>query len=271
MQTFPVNSIYAGYLNYAPDQYGSLFPLMETYARKGTESDPKSHMISVFVCNPAQNVDIATFYTAYSEPVTAPPAVVKPFFDIPPIQSTVKIKTVKEATDELREGFVDGLRYNMQDFSIRADAGLFKQIFDSWHSATVALNSTIPGWNSAIIYQPISNSMIRASEKKGGNVLGLEPANDPLMVVSYQFTWERVEDDARVYAEIDKLVSDATNIAKSQGRLERYMYLNYAGSNQKVIESYGQAQIDFLRKVKAKYDPNRVFEKLSRGGFKILS
>ncbi|KAG8743123.1 hypothetical protein FRC11_013997 [Ceratobasidium sp. 423] len=295
LQTHPVNSIYAGYLYYAPDQYNALFPLIETYARTGIESDPKTHMISVFICNPSLNIDMATFYTAYSEPVSAPVPALKPFFDVPTTQSTVKIKTVKEATDELSEGLPDRLRYDMQDYSIRADAGLFKQIYDTWHSTTIRLNSTIPGWSSSIIYQPISNNMIRASAKKGGNVLGLKPANDPLMgklrplhsrsadvtdpslfeletvVVSYQFTWERPEDDDGVYAAIDKLMAASTDIAKSQGRLERYIYLNYAGSGQQPIQSYGPDQVDFLHKVKAEYDPNGVFEKLSRGGFKIPS
>ncbi|KEP45702.1 6-hydroxy-D-nicotine oxidase [Rhizoctonia solani 123E] len=271
LHTFPVNYIYAGYLYYAPDQYDNLFPLMETYARQGPESDPKTHVISVFLCNPSQNVDMATFYTAYSDPVTAPPAAIKSFFDVPSVKNTVQVKTVKQATDELEVGFDDGLRYNMQDYSIRADAGLFKQIFDIWHSTTVGLNTIIPGWSSGIIYQPISNSMIRASEKKGGNVLGLEPAEDPLMVVTYQFTWKRPEDDKKAYAAINQLVTTSTKLAKSQNRLERYMYLNYAGSDQKVIESYGPAQVDYMRKVRAKYDPDRVFEKLSRGGFKIPS
>ncbi|KEP48542.1 6-hydroxy-D-nicotine oxidase [Rhizoctonia solani 123E] len=271
LQTFPVNYLYAGNLQYAPDQYDKLFPLVEAYARQGPESDPKTHVISVFVCNPSQNVDMATFYTAYSEPVTTPPAAIKAFFDLPTIRNTVQVKTVKQATDELEVGFDDGLRYHSQDYSIRADAGLFKQIFDIWHSATIGMNETIPGWSSGILYQPISNSMIRASEHKGGNVLGLEPAEDPLMVVSYQFTWKRPEDDKQVYAAINQLIAKSTETAKSQNRLERYMYLNYAALDQKVIESYGPAQVDYLRVVRSKYDPDRVFEKLLRGGFKIPS
>ncbi|KAJ1305446.1 hypothetical protein OPQ81_000456 [Rhizoctonia solani] len=250
LQTHPIKDIYAGFLYYSPEQYDALFPTME---------------------DPSRKVDTATFYTAYSEPVTAPPPAIKPFFDIPNTRSAVKIKTMQEATDESTEGCVDGLRYNMQTYSVRADAGLFKQLFDIWHASAIGFNSTVPGWTSGIIYQPISNSMLRASEKKGGNVLGLKPANDPLMVVSYQFTWERSEDDNEVYAAIDKLVADSTGVARSQGRLERYIYLNYAGSKQQPIESYGPDQVEFLRKVRAKYDPNRVFENLSRGGFKIPS
>ncbi|KAG8729277.1 hypothetical protein FRC11_009147 [Ceratobasidium sp. 423] len=138
--------------------------------------------------------------------------------------------------------------------------------------------------------------MIRASDSKGGNVLGLEPASDPLigrssirlyhgstkttnhvptvfgtLVVNYQFTWALEADDKKIYATIDQLISASMDIARSQGRLERYIYLNYASTNQTPLQSYGPTQVDFLRKVKAKYDPNNVFEKLSRGGFKIPS
>ncbi|CAE6484091.1 unnamed protein product, partial [Rhizoctonia solani] len=271
LQTFPVNHIYAGYINYTPDKYDTLFTLMEKYAREWVESDPKTHMIPVFVSKPSTGLDMATFYNAYAEPVTTPPAAVKPFFDVPNNGSTVQVKTVKEATDELSVGFDDGFRYDMEDYSIRADAGLFKQILECWNKFTKETAQTIPGWSVGLIYQPISNSMLRATDKKGGNILGLKPAKDPLMVVSYTFTWVRPEDDKKAYAAIKKLVTASKNIAKSQNRLADYMYLNYAGPEQKVIESYGSAQVDFLRKVKAKYDPDAVFEKLSPGGFKIPS
>ncbi|CAE6412823.1 unnamed protein product [Rhizoctonia solani] len=207
----------------------------------------------------------------FADAVTTPPAAVKPFFDVPNNGSTVQVKTVKEATDELSVGFDDGFRYDMEDYSIRADAGLFKQILECWNKSTKETAETITGWSVGLIYQPISNSMLRATDKKGGNILGLKPAKDPLMVVSYTFTWVEREDDEKAYAAIKKLVTTSKNIAKSQNRLADYMYLNYAGPEQKVIESYGSAQVDFLRKVKAKYDPDAVFEKLSPGGFKIPS
>ncbi|KAH7337969.1 hypothetical protein B0J17DRAFT_660255 [Rhizoctonia solani] len=268
LQTYPVDKVFAGNLYYDPAQYDALFPIMETFARKGIDSDPKSHVISAFVCIPSQAIDMATFYSFYSEPVTAPPPAIKPFFDVPTKRNTVKVKTVKEATDELTVGTVDGLRNDMRTFSIQADAGLYKQLFDLWHSTASSLNST-SGWFSGMAFQPISNSMIRASEEKGGNVLGLKPTTDPLVVVNYQFTWGLSSDDQEVYTTIDKLVDASMDIARSQNRLERYIYLNYASTHQKPLESYGSAQVDFLRDVKAKYDPDGVFTKLSQGGFKV--
>ncbi|CAE6385828.1 unnamed protein product [Rhizoctonia solani] len=264
LRTFPIKDVYAGNLYYTPDKYDALFPIMEEFARDGIESDPKTHMISTFISAPSQSLQLAAFYSFYSEPVTAPPPAIKPFFDVPTTVNTVRVKTVKEAADELGTG------NDLRAYSIRANAGLYKQLVDLCYSTTDELNSTT-GWGSAIIFQPISNSMIRASDRKGGNVLGLKPAADPLILVSYQFSWASPLDDKKVYATVDKLIAASIGIARSQGRLGRYIYLNYASTNQKPIESYGPDQVDFLRKVKAKYDPNGVFEKLSRGGFKIPS
>ncbi|KAF8754795.1 hypothetical protein RHS01_05846 [Rhizoctonia solani] len=234
-----------------------LFSLLEIYDRKGVEADPKTHMVPTFICNPSKNIDMARFYTFHSDPITTPPPVFKPFFDVPTVQRTVQVKTVKEANDDIIEGFDDGLRYDMQTYSIQADAGLFKQLHEIWHSTTIGLNSTVPGWSSIMLYQPFSNNMIRT--------IGYE------LLHCYMFTWLRQEHDREVYTEIKKLLSVSRDIAESQNRLERYIYPNYAGSEQKPIESYGPVQVNFLRKVKAEYDPDGIFENLCRGGFKIPS
>ncbi|GAB1522844.1 hypothetical protein RhiTH_005969 [Rhizoctonia solani] len=270
LQAYAIKDVYAGNLYYTPDKYGMLFPIMEQFARTGIESDPKTHMISTFISAPSQLLQLAAFYTFYSEPVTAPPPAIQPFFNVPTTVNTVGVKTVKQAVDELGTGDVNGLRQDMRAYSIRANADLYKQLVDHCHSITAELGST-PGWGSAIIFQPISNSMIRASDRKGGNVLGLEPADDPLILVSYQFTWELPQDDEKAYAAANRIIAESMDIAKSQNRLGRYVYLNYASTNQKPIESYGSDQVEFLQKVKAKYDPHRVFEKLCPGGFKVPS
>ncbi|KAG9081860.1 hypothetical protein FRC06_005362 [Ceratobasidium sp. 370] len=288
LRTYPINNVYAGNLYYAPAQYNALFPAVETYARDGTESAPKSHIISAWVNIPSKLLDMATFYAFYSEPVTSPPPAIKPFFDIPTTTNTVKVKTVKDAADELTVGTVNGLRYDIRDYSIRADAALFKELFDLFRSNTACLNTTA-GWFSVIAFQPISNSMIRASQAKGGNVLGLEPGEDPLVVVNYQFSWLLPSDDTLVRATVDQLMQKSMDLARARGKLADFMYvvpdpvaklasklmcqllryLNYASTGQGVIEAYGADQVSFLQSVKAQYDPTGVFRRLVKGGFKV--
>ncbi|KAG8706747.1 hypothetical protein FRC11_007995 [Ceratobasidium sp. 423] len=219
------------------------------------------HVISSFACLPSQGIDLASFYSFYSEPVTSPPPAIKPFFDVPALMDTVKVKTVKDAADEMGVGIEDGLRQDIRTYSIRANVGLYKQLFGIWHSTTLGLNSTA-GWFSSITFQVMSNNMIRESDRKGGDVLGLKPGSDPLImfrvpivsgtaVVSYQFTWTSPGDDRKVYAVIDKFMVTSMDIARSQDRFDRYIYLNYASANQQPLRSYGSTQIDFLRKVQS--------------------
>ncbi|KAG8716975.1 hypothetical protein FRC09_014933 [Ceratobasidium sp. 395] len=268
LQTYPINNVYAGNLYYAPTQFDKLFPAVETYARVGAESDPKSHIISAWVNVPSKLLNMATFYAFYSDPVSSPPPAIKPFFDIPTTTNTVRVKTVKDAADELTVGTVNGLRYEIRDYSIRADAVLFKDLFNLFQSTTAYLNTTA-GWLSAIAFQPISNSMIRASEARGGNVLGLVPAQDPLIIVNYQFSWLLASDDNRVHMTIDQLMKNSMDLARARGKMADYIYLNYASTGQSVIEAYGTDQVSFLQSVKAKYDPTNVFRNLVKGGFKV--
>ena len=46
-------------------------------------------------------------------------------------------------------------------------------------------------------------------------------------------------------------------------------YMNYAWIEQDVLGSYGEKNVEKLRCVAEKYDPDRVWEKLVKTGFKI--
>lgn len=48
-------------------------------------------------------------------------------------------------------------------------------------------------------------------------------------------------------------------------------YINYADESQDPLATYGRENVQKLREVALKYDPEQVFQKLCRGGFKITS
>jgi hypothetical protein len=53
-------------------------------------------------------------------------------------------------------------------------------------------------------------------------------------------------------------------------RLTRVVrYLNYADPDAEVIEGYGAANVKTLQTAKKKWDPENVFSKLVKGGFKV--
>ena len=48
-----------------------------------------------------------------------------------------------------------------------------------------------------------------------------------------------------------------------------FQYLNYAAPFQDPFASYGEKNLQLLREVSKKYDPDQVFQKLVPGGFKL--
>jgi len=59
------------------------------------------------------------------------------------------------------------------------------------------------------------------------------------------------------------------DLAKAKGLLERYLFLNNAAIDQMVIASYGDNQVKELVRISKRYDPQGVFQKLAKGGFKL--
>ncbi len=71
----------------------------------------------------------------------------------------------------------------------------------------------------------------------------------------------------RVGACVDELRAFAA--AAVDGGLFDFVYMNYADGSQDVLAGYGAENLEFMRRVAARYDPRQVFQKLCPGGFKL--
>lgn len=63
---------------------------------------------------------------------------------------------------------------------------------------------------------------------------------------------------------------DFARSAKEDLNLD-WEYLNYADESQNPLASYGSENVKKLREIALRYDPQQVFQKLCRGGFKLTS
>lgn len=66
-----------------------------------------------------------------------------------------------------------------------------------------------------------------------------------------------------------KVISLGNSTAHEMQKSHRYIYQNYAAAEQKVFEGYGEENLESLRQVSKKYDPDGVFQKLQPGYFKL--
>lgn len=137
----------------------------------------------------------------------------------------------------------------------------------------------------SIVYQPISTEMIQQFSKNGGNPLGLAgsgPLNSKSLLFSYclclysfstvvniAISWSHAADDQRILAAAQNMVDRSVAFAKTKGMDHPFLYQNYASYQQQVFPSYGQSNLVKLKTISTKYDPQRVFQKLQPGYFKL--
>lgn len=51
--------------------------------------------------------------------------------------------------------------------------------------------------------------------------------------------------------------------------LQAFRFMNYGAASQDVLGSYGSQNVEYIRQVATKYDPDGVFQERIPGGFKI--
>ncbi|CZT41666.1 related to 6-hydroxy-d-nicotine oxidase [Rhynchosporium secalis] len=152
--------------------------------------------------------------------------------------------------------------------TIKADPALLKAIVQIFtEEARTVID--VPGIAPFFAFQPLSINIIDKMSKSGGNTLGLSVADGPLTILNNNWGWTNAADDTRVFDAVNRFVSRSFNLAKSMGMDNDFIYMNYASQDQDVYAGYGKANVDRLKAVQKKYDPQGVFKKLQPGYFKL--
>jgi hypothetical protein len=90
-----------------------------------------------------------------------------------------------------------------------------------------------------------------------------------LTVCSFGWEWSYESDDTTVIAGIKAVLEQSVSAAKERGLYHPFKYMNYAAIDQDPIGSYGDDNIEFLKRVREVYDAEGVFNTLVPGGHKI--
>lgn len=209
---------------------------------------------------------VANFYS-FTEPTPWPPA-----FDAfkainESVVSTLRVGGLTQFSQELNQGTPNGFRYLFATATFGNDGGLYQEL------VTLANATFIPfvaqgtkGITFSFVLQPLTKPMLKHG--CGKNVLGLCPNDGNLMILDLTMQWGDATDDVEIDEAARKLIAGAMARAKNRGVYNEYQYLNYAASWQQPIASYGEENVEFLKRTAKEYDPGRVFQRLV-GGYKL--
>ncbi|KPM38571.1 hypothetical protein AK830_g7988 [Neonectria ditissima] len=118
------------------------------------------------------------------------------------------------------------------------------------------------------VLQPLP---IHYSQKgAGSNVLGLDQT-----LIHNSVVWnaivdvKTVEQEALARTQLAALVAELETFTALNDASTPWRFLNYVNPAQDPIKSYGEDNVQFLKDVAAKYDPQGVFQTRVSGGFKV--
>ncbi|OJD09462.1 hypothetical protein ACJ73_10295 [Blastomyces percursus] len=163
----------------------------------------------------------------------------------------------------------DGTRRSMHVVSILATPEAIEIIYDVFASSVKAELSNIVNLTSSLAFQPMSKRFVEEGEKRGGNPQGIDATKAPYFWVVQDISWPDAKDDEKI-AEYRK--ATATKMEEKLaaiGQKADFKYLNDADKFQKVFEGYGGNNLAKLKRIRAKYDPSRLFTDSLAGGWKV--
>ncbi|KAK5661811.1 hypothetical protein OQA88_9913 [Cercophora sp. LCS_1] len=269
LEAFPLpkGEIWGGLRLSAEPEIPALVEASYNFGTKGVASDPDGAHILTLAQVDGHKLGLTILTHAKPEADKAP-EVLKEFLAVPAFQDTTKVRTVNNLITEMSYGDTDLRRRKRSTATYKLDLEVMQYTKDTCYEEFAKL-ADIPGLMSICVFQVISKQQLEASAKKGGNPLGLEPEDGPLLLLNTWFTWDDETVDARVDQVARNIVEKSVAFSKGAKRDVNYRYLNYAGEWQDVMAGYGAKNLEKLAAVAEKYDADGVIKSLRPAIFSL--
>ncbi|EPS41689.1 hypothetical protein H072_4401 [Dactylellina haptotyla CBS 200.50] len=274
MKMYPLGRIYGGELTY---QYSSLPEVLAQVDKyHGEDRDSKSSIIvNVIDANDLGYGQFVEVVLYYGKPVSSPPPVFQPFFGIPGlIANTVTTKPFSVLVPADKQGLPPGvLSHTWRSVTYQPSAAVNERVSDIFQEEVKSFReergTDLQPGIFTLAYEPYSTGLTAASQRTGGNALGLDARKGPLMLALLTYSWTNQTESALRTAAVKKSVERMKAASLAAGKHIDWIYLNAAAPDQLPYQSYGKGNFERLRRVRDRYDPKGVFSKLQSGGFPL--
>ncbi|KAJ5657925.1 6-hydroxy-D-nicotine oxidase [Penicillium longicatenatum] len=223
------------------------------------ENDPKIGLFTNF------NNGFVAVGLLYGDTPTERPTAFKPFYDLDSLVTTVLPSTngtllsLAQAMGHKQEA----KKRTICTMTTKVSQELYEDVYKSW----TEICKTLP--TDAVLHytiQPFGKAGVQAGKDRGGNIMGHESVPQCWWVFTCEWPQEG-SDDAAAQMAVATMTEAVQSLAKEKGVLLDFKCMSFATASQKVLRSYGADNLERMQETAAKYDPERVFQKLQHGGF----
>lgn len=281
LAVFPQGDLWSSTVVYPGSLNPTLIPLFTNLTMNGLPEDPEAHIIFINTYSP----ELGDFVTAAGMVHATPPAlnttpeVFVPLKSVPGLLlDRVAVENVSTALRAINSPYGD--RQTWWDTSVLVtESSLLTDIVALWEEAVLALlseakmssprNSSAAAVKPYLNFQPIPVNVLVAMQQNGGNALGLHPDDGPLMIVHLSAVWDDAGLDDVIEEKLSGLITEIETMAAERDELKGFVYMNYAGRTQEVLQRYGPVNFARLREVARKYDPHGFLQEYWKGYFQL--
>ncbi|GJN79703.1 hypothetical protein PLIIFM63780_003221 [Purpureocillium lilacinum] len=189
------------------------------------------------------------------------------FSDVQPqTANTMRISNTSAFAEEIEKFQPTDQFASYSTLSFRMAPGILPRIYKQWKDATTSLSAKVPNVTSVLTFQDIPPPPSANAPK---NSFPFAPDSTPHkdnVLVLFSFYWSHKEESALVESTIKSVTGSVQELV---GNKVGFKYLNYAAAWQDPIGSYGEEINKALARVARTYDPNRFFQRVVSGGFKL--
>ncbi|POS75634.1 hypothetical protein DHEL01_v205976 [Diaporthe helianthi] len=267
LETIPLpgGQMWGGTRVYAEDQFPGVVDAFVKLV-DDSPSDPNAGAWVAWGINAGAKIAIPDLW--YAKPDGSNASIFNSFNGLVAALDTTRTKTLANYTAEVAQANADGLRECYYVMSVKASRAVAQAAVEIFFEGAASVQD-VPGAGPAMVWQGITEGMLEATKKNGGNPLGLSVEDGPYYMFLISSWWEREEDDERMYQMASAVFDRIKAEAVSEGVQHDWVYMNYASQFQDVISSYGVDNKAALKRIASKYDPTKVFQTLQPGYFKL--
>ncbi|OQE22999.1 hypothetical protein PENSTE_c009G04607 [Penicillium steckii] len=264
LYTIPAPKMYGGARTFTQNNFPQAIDAFINVANNASVDTHAQQYIAFFSIN---GTNIASAELTYTKNV-ADPQIFKEYRSIPAVSDVSSPKTLVEYVTYLEASNPFHLREVYWPITVQMNRKFSRWVVNTFYSMIPEVAS-IPGAQPVIIYQAVTEPILKKMSKFGGNALGLDGSKGPLQIMQISCWWLNESDDEAIYKFLNSFWDKVIAQAKKEGVYDEYIYMNYASMFQDPISGYGEANKDRLKSIAKKYDPRGVYQTLQPGYFKL--
>ncbi|KAI0386947.1 hypothetical protein F5Y04DRAFT_288746 [Hypomontagnella monticulosa] len=274
MRTFKQGKFWGGTVFYFPDSFPSQ---VEAYVKelKDPEATNETHIMigAGYSAAFAQISEIMCMNQVYYTREVESPAILDPYVNMQPqidqMRSVRMLDLVDAAKEQTNQGSSTS-RVSYINTTVKADVPTLMAAYEIYVNALGPLKA-INGLTTSFTLQAYPKSLLDITESAGGNSLGINPSDGPLMSILLLSFWQDKEDDDKIHSAFKGVIEAVDRDAATRGTAVLYKYMNYAAPFQDPINAYGKEIKAKLQATSKKYDPEGLFQKGLSGGWRLFA